>query len=140
MVDKSTPKTFTPTWVRIPVDNISMRLRIGCVQIFVTPTMRSFASSRCMMSSHVKRRRVSRRFRTSNFADYSGDGRILSNDGILCAHEFCSFCERNTRIGHWHPHRGLFVQRGHEFRSDGGGEVERKSKGSRRKREGQDAM
>ena len=30
-----------------------MRLRMGCVQIFVTPGMRSFSSSRCMIASFV---------------------------------------------------------------------------------------
>src|SRR5207247_6604935 len=32
---------------------MSMRLRMGCVQIFVTPGMRSFSSSRCIIASFV---------------------------------------------------------------------------------------
>src|SRR5437899_654731 len=32
---------------------MSMRLRMGCVQMFVTPGMRSFSSSRCIMASFV---------------------------------------------------------------------------------------
>ena len=31
------PSTFTPTGVRMPVESMSMRARIGCVQAFDTP-------------------------------------------------------------------------------------------------------
>ena len=53
MVATSFPKTFTPTWVRIPVESISIRLRIGWVQMLVTPGRCSFSSSLCRMVSLV---------------------------------------------------------------------------------------
>ncbi len=37
----------------MPVESMSSRFRIGCVQILVTPGMRSFSSSRRKMSSFV---------------------------------------------------------------------------------------
>ncbi len=47
------PKTLTPTWVRMPVESMSMRLRMGCVQMLVTPGIRSLSSRRARMESLV---------------------------------------------------------------------------------------
>ncbi|GJE38053.1 hypothetical protein KHHGKMAE_2119 [Methylobacterium persicinum] len=37
MAVRSVPRTLTPTGVRMPVESMSMRARIGCVQAFDTP-------------------------------------------------------------------------------------------------------
>ena len=42
-----------PIWVRMPVESISMRFRMGCVQMFVTPGICNLVSSRARMASLV---------------------------------------------------------------------------------------
>ena len=52
-VFKSLPKILIPTCERIPVVSMSMRLMIGCVQMFVTPGKRSFSSISASRDSRV---------------------------------------------------------------------------------------
>ncbi len=60
MVFRSGPSTLMPIGVRIPVESMSMRFLMGCVQMFGMPGNRSFASISSWSSSKVMRSGVMR--------------------------------------------------------------------------------
>jgi hypothetical protein len=74
---RSVPKTFTPTGVRMPVDSMSMRARIGIVQALDTPGNCSAASISALRLSTVTPGRHSRfGFRLMIVSNISGRGGI----------------------------------------------------------------
>ena len=62
---RSSPKIFTPSSVRMPVESMSMRLMIGCVQMLATPGHGRGArpARRCSFSRVIPGRHWSRGFR-----------------------------------------------------------------------------
>ena len=95
---RSGPKTLMPIWVRMPVESMSMRLRMGCVQMLVTPGICSLSSSRagCILGralgplvlrlegdggfGHVDGRGIGGGFGAADFADDHGDLRVGGDD------------------------------------------------------------
>jgi hypothetical protein len=83
----------------MPVESMSMRLRIGCVQMLVTPGICSFSSSRARIASlvrplghwsfglegdgglaHVDRRGIGGSFSAAHLAHHHRDGRVGGDD------------------------------------------------------------
>src|SRR5258708_36590447 len=136
---RSDPKTLTPISDRIPVVSMSMRLMIGCVQIFATPgsetawsiallsfarVMRSPLVARFEMHNrlrHVQPRRIGRGLRARYLRRHISDlGKTLQNF-VLPLGIFNVLGEGDARVRDGHDHDVALIERRHELAADGGG-------------------
>jgi len=74
--------------------------------------------------AHVHGRGIGGCFRAAYFTYHHGDGWIGGNDAVLLTEKSGCLSERDARIGDGHEERGLFIERRHELRADGGCNVD----------------